>query len=29
MVLTEEDYSYKRDDGIYIISIGNLKNWYI
>ena len=26
MVLTGADYSYKRDDGIYIISIGNLKN---
>lgn len=26
MVLTGADYSYKRDDGIYIVSIGNLKN---
>lgn len=26
MVLTGADYSYRRDDGIYIISIGNLKN---
>ena len=26
MVLTGADYSYKRDDGIYVVSIGNLKN---
>ena len=26
MVLTGADYSYKRDDGVYVISIGNLKN---
>lgn len=26
MVLTGADYSYKQDDGIYIVSIGNLKN---
>lgn len=25
MVLTGADYSYKRDDGIYVVSIGNLK----
>lgn len=26
MVLTGADYSYKRDDGIYVVSIGNLKD---
>ena len=26
MVLTGTEYSYRRDDGIYIVSIGNLKN---
>lgn len=26
MVLTGADYSYKRDDGIYVVSIGTLKN---
>lgn len=26
MVLTGSEYSYKRDDGIYVVSIGNLKN---
>lgn len=26
MVLTGADYSYKREDGIYVVSIGNLKN---
>ena len=26
MVLTGAEYSYKRDDGIYVVSIGNLKN---
>ena len=26
MVLTGEEYSYKRDDGIYVVSIGTLKN---
>ena len=26
MVLTGADYSYKRDDGVYVVSIGNLKN---
>lgn len=26
MVLTGADYSYKRDDEIYVVSIGNLKN---
>ena len=26
MVLTGADYSYKRDDGIYVVSIGNIKN---
>lgn len=25
MILTGADYSYKRDDGIYVVSIGNLK----
>jgi len=26
MILTGADYSYKRDDGIYVVSIGTLKN---
>lgn len=26
MVLTAAEYSYKREDGIYVVSIGNLKN---
>lgn len=26
MILTGADYSYKREDGIYIVSIGNFKN---
>ena len=26
MVLTGADYSYKRDDGVYVVSIGTLKN---
>lgn len=26
MVLIESDYSYKREDGIYVVSIGNLKD---
>lgn len=26
MVLTGANYSYKRDDGVYVVSIGNLKN---
>ena len=26
MILTGADYSYKREDGIYVVSIGNLKN---
>lgn len=26
MVLTGADYSYKRDDGIYVVSIGNLRD---
>lgn len=26
MVLTGADYSYKRDDGIYVVSLGTLKN---
>ena len=26
MVLTGADYSYKRDDGVYVVSIGNLKD---
>lgn len=26
MILTGADYSYKRDDGIYVVSIGNLKD---
>lgn len=26
MILTGADYSYKQEDGIYIVSIGNLKN---
>lgn len=26
MVLTETDYSYKREDGVYVVSIGTLKN---
>ena len=26
MVLTGANYSYKREDGIYVVSIGNLKN---
>ena len=26
MVLTGADYSYKRKDGVYVVSIGNLKN---
>lgn len=25
MVLTGANYSYKREDGIYVVSIGNLK----
>ena len=25
-VLTGTDYSYKRDDGVYVVSIGTLKN---
>ena len=26
MILTGADYSYKREDGIYVVSIGNFKN---
>lgn len=26
MVLTGTNYSYKRDDGVYVVSIGSLKN---
>ena len=26
MVLTGTNYSYKRDDGVYVVSIGTLKN---
>lgn len=26
LVLTGDEYSYKREDGIYVVSIGNLKN---
>ena len=26
MILTGADYSYKREDGIYVVSIGTLKN---
>jgi len=26
VVLTGANYSYKRDDGVYVVSIGSLKN---
>lgn len=26
MLLTETTYSYKRDDGFYVVSMGNLKD---
>jgi len=26
MVLTGTNYSYKREDGVYVVSIGTLKN---
>ncbi|HIQ90003.1 MAG TPA: hypothetical protein IAB27_00015, partial [Candidatus Coprosoma intestinipullorum] len=26
MVLSGSNYSYKRDDGVYVVSIGSLKN---